>query len=415
MISAGGYNPNLYEVGPGKPFAKIQAALDAAHASAGNDLVVVYPGQPDLVNPRNNPRGAYYENLIVASPVKLQGVGPGGFQGNTYVPGSIIDASAFGTDTAAAADWYTKVGAMTWSGNQDVSDGEAIYVLASRDQTTAATAARQFTSSFKAAIDGFDIRGATQDGFPGNINDLTGGQTGLPPTIVTQGGAIFANAYARYLQITNNVVQNNGSGYGTIRLGTPELPPLDPTDPVNTDPDNQNENVRIARNRIISNAGTNLAGGIGLYTGSDNYEVAHNDICGNFSLEYGGGLSVYGRSPNGKIHHNRIYFNMSNDEGGGIMIAGQLPPDGGSALARLRPGRHLRQPDPGQPGERRRRRHPLPDGGQLPDERLRQHDRQQRVDPRGRRHRHQRRPQRAGLQQHDHEEPDDRHGRHLQR
>ena len=330
-VSGGGsgYNPNLYEVGPGKPFAKIQAALDAAHTSPGNDLVVVYPGEPDYVNPRNNPRGAYYENLIVASPVKLQGVGPGGFQGNTFVPGSIIDASAFGTDTTAAADWYTKVGGMTWSGNQNVNDGEAIYVLASRDQTTGSTAARQFTSSYKAAIDGFDIRGATQDGFPGNINDLTGAPTGLPPTIVTQGGAIFANAYARYLQITNNVVQNNGSGYGTIRLGTPELPPLDPTDPVNTDPDNQNENIRIARNRIISNGSTNLAGGIGLYNGSDNYEVAHNDICGNFSLEYGGGLSVYGRSPNGKIHHNRIYFNMSNDEGGGIMVAGQLPQTAG--------------------------------------------------------------------------------------
>ena len=330
-VSGGGsgYNPKLYEVGPGKPFAKIQDALDAAHASPGNDLVVVYPGEPDYVNPRNNPRGAYYENLIVASPVKLQGVGPGGFQGTTYVPGSIIDASAFGTDTNAAADWYTRVGAMTWSGNQDVNDGEAIYVLASRDQTTGSTNARQFTSSFKAAIDGFDIRGGNQDGFPGNINDLTGAQTGLPPTIVTQGGAIFANAYARYLQITNNVVQNNGSGYGTIRIGTPELPPLDPTDPVDTDPDNQNENVRIARNRIISNAGTNLAGGIGLYNGSDNYEVARNDICGNFSLEYGGGISAYGRSPNGKIHHNRIYFNMSNDEGGGIMVAGQLPQTAG--------------------------------------------------------------------------------------
>ena len=88
---------------------------------------------------------------------------------------------------------------------------------------------------------------------------------------------------------------------------------------------NHNENVRIARNRVIQNAGTNLAGSIGLYAGSDNYEVDHNDICGNFSLEYGGGVSVYGRSPNGRIHHNRIYYNMSNDEGGGVMIAGELP------------------------------------------------------------------------------------------
>ncbi len=315
-VRGGSYMPNLYEVGPTKTYHLIQDALDAALASPGNDLVVVYPGAPDPSNPRINPRGEYYENLIMASPVKLQGVGPGGFQGTTYVPGSGIDASAFGTDNDVATAWYNKVGALTWSGNQNVNDGAGIYVLASENSTNAANTARQFTNTFKASIDGFDIRGGRQDGFPGNINDLTGGSTGLPPTIVTQGGAIFANAYARNLQITNNVVQNNASGYGTIRIGTPDL--------AAPDTNQHNENVRIADNRIITNGGTNLAGGIGLYAGSDNYEVTQNDICGNFSLEYGGGMTVYGRSPNGKIHHNRVYYNMSNDEGGGIMIAGQL-------------------------------------------------------------------------------------------
>ena len=233
-----GYSPTVREVGPGHTYATIQAALDAAFANNADDLVVVYPGSPDLANPRNNPRGAYYENLIVASPVKLQGVGPGGFQGNTFVPGSIIDGGAFGGDTDLATAWYDKVGGLTWDGNQTVNDGEAIYLLASQNATTAAGRARQFTAGFKASIDGFDIRGGDQQGFPGNINDLTGGPTGLPPGIVTQGGAIFANAYARNLQITNNVVQNNGGGYGTIRIGTPDLPA--------PDTNQHNENVRIA-------------------------------------------------------------------------------------------------------------------------------------------------------------------------
>ncbi|MEQ6901411.1 SdrD B-like domain-containing protein [Nocardioides sp. YIM 152588] len=316
-VLGAGYSPTVREVGPGHTYATIQAALDAAHTASADDLVVVYPGQPDLSNPRNNPRGAYYENLIMASPVKLQGVGPGGFQGSTFVPGSIIDASAFGGDTQLATDWYTAIGGLQWDGNQAVSDGEAVYVLASENATTAAGRARQFTSGYKAAIDGFDIRGGDQQGFPGNINDLTGGPTGLPPGIVTQGGAIFANAYARYLQITNNVVDNNGGAYGTIRLGTPDL--------AAPDTNQHNENITIADNRIIANAGTNLAGGIGVFAGADNYDIARNDICGNFSLEYGGGVSVYGRSPGGRIHHNRIYLNESNDEGGGIMIAGQLP------------------------------------------------------------------------------------------
>ncbi|TFC02008.1 hypothetical protein E3O32_12300 [Cryobacterium mannosilyticum] len=317
-----GYDPALREVGPGRSYATIQAALDAAFTNNGDDLVVVYPAP----STRANPRGAYYENLVVASPVKLQGVGSGGFQGTAFVPGSIIDAGAFGGDTALAAAWFTKVGGLTWDGNQAVNDGEAIYVLASQNATTASGAARQFTSGFKASIDGFDIRGGDQVGFPGNVDGLTGGPTGLPPNITTQGGAIFANAYARFLQITNNVVDNNGGGYGTIRIGTPDLAAPNTSQ--------HNENVRIANNRIIANAGTNLAGGIGLYAGSDGYEVAANDICGNFSLEYGGGLSAYGLSPGGKIHHNRMYFNSSNDEGGAIMIAGQLP----ATVGALSPG-----------------------------------------------------------------------------
>ena len=177
----------------------------------------------------------------------------------------------------------TKVGALTWSGNQTVYDGQAIYVLASQNATNAAGSARQFTNAFKASIDGFDIRGGRQDGFPTNINDLNGAQTGLPPTIATQGGAIYANAYVRSLQITNNVVQNNGSAYGTIRIGTPDL--------AAPDTNQHNEGVRIANNRVIANGGTNLAGGIGIFAGSDGYQVTGNDICGNFSLEYGGGLT----------------------------------------------------------------------------------------------------------------------------
>ncbi|MCB9419941.1 MAG: IPT/TIG domain-containing protein [Ardenticatenaceae bacterium] len=309
-VLRGAYNPNLYEVGPGRTYATIQSALDAAAASTGDDLVVVYPGQPDLTNPRANPRGAYYENLIISTPVKLQGVGPGGFQGATFVPGSVIDGGAFAGDGTVAADWYTTLTALTWDGNQTIYDGAVISIF---------THDGDFTSAYNASIDGFDLRGGDQQGFPGNINAIGGGPTGLPANLITQGGAIFANGYARYLQITNNTIQNNGGAYGTVRLGNPDLPA--------PDTNAHNENVRIAHNRVIANGGTNLAGGIGIFAGADNYEVAYNDICGNFSAEYGGGLTVYGRSPNGTIHDNRIYFNRSYDEGGGIMIAGELPAD----------------------------------------------------------------------------------------
>ncbi len=324
-VTGSGYNPTVREVGPGKQYATIQGALDAAYNNVGTagNLVVVYPGNATAGTPSTNtggnPRGEYFENLVVASPVKLQGVGPGGFQGTTYVPGTVLNASGFAGDTTLATDWYTRVGGLTWDGNQNVSDGEAIYLLASSGAGNQSGQARNFGGSFHASVDGFDIQGGDQQGFPGNINDLTGLPTGLPANITTQGGAVFANAYVKNLQITNNVVENNGGGYGTIRIGTPDL--------AGPDANQHNEGVRIADNRLISNAGTNLAGAVGLFGGSDGYEVSGNDICGNFSLEYGAGVSVYGSSPGGKIHHNRIYFNNSNDEGAGIMIAGALPAD----------------------------------------------------------------------------------------
>ncbi len=314
-VLGGSYNPTVYEVGVGKSYVTIQAAINAAESNNAADLVVVYPGQPDFGNVRINPRGAYFENLIVSTPVKLQGVGSGGFQGNTFVPGTIIDGSAFGGDSALIDAWYAKIDSLNWAGNQSVNDGAVVSIYARN--------ALSFTATFPGSIDGFDIRGGDQQGFPNNLNQIGGGNNGLPANVVTQGGAVFANAYARSLQITNNVVESNGGAYGTIRIGTPDL----------NEP-NHNEGVRIANNRIIANAGTNLAGGIGLFAGSDGYEVANNDICGNFSAEYGGGITAYGYSPGGRIHDNRLWFNRSYDEGGGIMIAGALP----SNPAALSPG-----------------------------------------------------------------------------
>jgi hypothetical protein len=324
----GAYNPQVFEVGPGKAydpadpahntgdpggeFGPYEHALqDAINDAAGvaKALVVVYPGPVDNTNPRYNGRGAYYENIIMHSPVKLQGVGPGGVYPNgTPVQGSILDGIAFAGDTNLSLGWGELMLNLPRAGNQDISGGQVIYVVPESES--------QFSSGYKASIDGFNIRGGDQQDVPGNLNAIFGGFPGPlgGPNLEIQGGAIFANSFANNLQITNNIVEQNGGTYGTIRIGTPNI---------STDLNN-NHNVRIANNRIIANGGTNLAGAIGLFGGSDNYEVAGNDICGNFSAEYGGGISHFGLSPNGKIHDNRIYFNHSYDEGAGIIIAGEL-------------------------------------------------------------------------------------------
>jgi len=303
------YQPDIYEVGPGRTYATIQSAIDAAAAARGNkdELVVVYPDMPV----QWNPHGAYFENLIMYDAVKLQGVGPGGvYEGGSAVPGSVIDGRGVAGDTPYAEEWRVFLQTIDWDGNQNIFEGAVVYILAED---------REFDEDYKAAVDGFKITGGDQQGFPNNLAfDGT-----LKEAVAVQGGGIFANAYARYLQITNNVMESNGGAYaGAVRLGTPHLPGA-----LN---DNQNDFVRIAHNRIHANGGTNLAGAIGIFSGSEGYEVAHNDICGNFSAEYGGGISHYGLSPGGSIHHNRLTFNRAYDEGGGIMIAGELPADPGT-------------------------------------------------------------------------------------
>jgi uncharacterized repeat protein (TIGR01451 family) len=309
-VTGPGYNPRIVEVGPGREYATIQSGIDAASQGNRDSIVVVYPDTPV----QWNPNGSYYENVVMYRPIKLQGIGPGGVYANgTAVLGSVIDGRGVAGDTGYAEQWRIFVQSLTWDGNQALYEGPVVYILAEDGEFGNADPAR--APAFKAAIDGFTIQGGDQQGFP---NNLAPADPTIKEFAAVQGGGIFANAYARYLQITNNVLQSNGGAYaGAIRLGTPHLP--------GAFNDNQNDFVRIAHNRILANGGTNLAGAVGIFSGAEGYEVAENDICGNFSAEYGGGVSHYGLSPNGRIHDNRIYFNRSYDEGGGIIIAGELP------------------------------------------------------------------------------------------
>ncbi|MBX0329237.1 hypothetical protein K2Z83_16305 [Oscillochloris sp. ZM17-4] len=339
VLQNGVYNPTLLEVGPGKPYATIQAAINRTDRNLrlpgepGNNLVssypliVVYPGGvPDSTNPTYNPQLAYFENLLISQPLSLQGVGPGGVYtdadgnaitvgGTTTVDGSIIDGGAFVGDTAMANTWRTRAAqlfAAGWLGNQTIYEGAVITAVAPRTNT--------YTSGHPLVVDGFTIQGGNQQGFPGNVSEIYGLPTGAPVNVETQGGGLYANSYVDYLGVTNNIFQANGGAYGgAIRISSPNLPGLANNGRTN--------NASILHNRIIANGGTNLAGAVGLFSGSNSYDVGYNDICGNFSAEYGGAIGHYGLSTGGKIHDNRIYFNRSYDEGGAVMIAGELPSD----------------------------------------------------------------------------------------
>lgn len=273
-VLGAGYSPPLRHVGAGQPYATIQAALDDA---SDGDLVLVHPG-------------SYAENLLVDEKVKLQGYGPGA---------TFLDGHFFNFTGISSAEFSAKVAATPFDGPPNVPQGQAITILAED---------REFTDDFNAAIDGFHITGGTVAERKG-VADL-------------QGGAIYAHAYARHLQISNNLIQGSaGIEGGGIVLGRAYVENPDAGDAR----DSENDFVRVVRNRVVNNGGARLAGGIAIFNGAEGYEIAENFICGNYSAEYGGGISHFGFS-SGSIHDNAILFNYAFDEGGGVMIGGELAP-----------------------------------------------------------------------------------------
>jgi hypothetical protein len=343
----------------------VAANTGAGRTNPDQNVIVVYPNF--VQDPTTHkwggeawdPLSAYFENIVIHSPVMLQGVGPGGYYKNgngdtVTVPGSTIDGRFFNantTDPAATANdavpgsepWAWDLEWLVGDGNQNAdgiwttqpyynldSEGEGAVVMVlgdpsgsghggwyTRDAITGANG-----NFYRPSIDGLGLTGGDQKGFADNISETGGGTTvqRAPDedfSIEVQGGAIYMPAGDTNFQISNNLVQWNSGAYGTIRIGSPQ------TNPAEADPNAHNSNLHIHHNRIIANGGTNLAGAIGIFRGADGYRINDNVICGNLSAEYGAGISHFGYSPNGQIDHNKIMLNQAIDEGGGIMIAGE--------------------------------------------------------------------------------------------
>jgi IPT/TIG domain-containing protein len=272
-VLGAGYDPVLRQVGPSQTYTTIQSALDAAN---DGDLVLVHPG-------------VYYENIIIDEKLKLQGYGPGV---------TTIDGHFFNFQGMTSAEFAAKVAGLAYDGPASVPQGQAVTVLAENGE---------FGAASNAQIDGFAITSGT------GVE-----RTGIADK---QGGAIYAHAYARYLQISNNVIESSaGIQGGGIILGRPYV---DNPDAGNAR-DLENDFVKIDHNRVLNNGGVRLAGGIALFNGANGFSIEQNVICGNYSAEYGGGISLFGKS-SGSIRGNEILFNYAFDEGGGIMIAGEEP------------------------------------------------------------------------------------------
>jgi hypothetical protein len=300
--AAGGqpaYNPPIVQVAvPTLGGHELQSAIDGA---AANSLVVLSPG-------------IYRENVILWKPLKLQGVGVGGTIGIVEPGGPPIEDPRFNVQGSAIDGRFFRENEASWTavlnahplnglGNPadvpgtnktDISKGADITIIA--------------VSSGANAFSGTGVNAAKIDGI--GIQDGQGS---------FGGGGIMANAYARNLQVTNNVVDSNhGQIGGGVVLGTPYRG------------NQHNENVLMRWNRVQASGGVKRGGGITVFNGSDNYEVANNYMCSNFSNEYGGAFSHWGKSPNGSLHDNTIVYNDAFDSGGAISISEEIPQPVGS-------------------------------------------------------------------------------------
>ncbi|MBO0845449.1 MAG: hypothetical protein J2P22_08555 [Nocardioides sp.] len=298
------YLPPVVNVPPPPPAGTNPTALqDAINTAAAGSLLVLSPG-------------TYNENVLVWKPLKIQGLGPGGiigaheFQGRDpedprfNIPGTVIDGRFFQQNFSGFDDTVTTHAPYMLP---NFTSGAPSTVLRGADMTVVAKTATAYdVPTLPAGQDSAGFGGARIDG----LGLMTGHGDGA--------GGIQLQASANNMQLTNNVLENNGGVIaGGIGLGQLYVH------------GSHNYNVRIAHDRIIGNGGLTTSGGVGIFYGSNNYDVANNIVCSNFSVEYGGGISHIGLSPNGKIHDNKVYYNEAVDSGGGIAIESELPAGGG--------------------------------------------------------------------------------------
>ncbi len=265
----------------------IQKAIDKAPNEA---LVLVDPGE-------------YNESVIMHKNVKLQGSGAGSCRIVTLSnPGKIV------------LDWTDKLASLIGGNKVTLLPGQDLEWFLGQEAGGISVIARKNKygpSKARARIDGFRINGKFN------------------------GGGIFINGHARYLDISNNRISSNQGKYGGgIRVGTPDL--IDGDEYV----DANNDSLRIMNNQIVMNGGIVGAGGVSIFTGATAYEVRDNYICGNLSHDNGGGIGQNGFcGGNSIIDSNKIVFNEVYDgtlisKGGGIYIGG-LP---ALAVDELSPG-----------------------------------------------------------------------------
>ena len=297
-VIVGGASTTPQVVQPGQ---SIQGVIDQTPAGG---IVLVPPGN-------------YNELLVVTKPIQLQTWG---------ADATILNATQ--SPAEKVADWRRKVNYLANCSHQ-------LGLLPGQANNTAASGAPCGFTPGSGLLKTEEGAGILVAPVSGAFNGTPARIDGFTITGADQSAGIIVNGYAKFLEISNNVISNNQGPFAAgIRVGQPAL-----ITPDETIADGDNDDVSIHNNHISENGGLLEPGaGIGLYTGSQRYRVTNNYVCGNFATGDGGGIAHYGLSDGGLIADNQVLFNQTFDQtvgtggnGGGILVSG-VSPLAGSAV-----------------------------------------------------------------------------------
>ena len=190
------------------------------------------------------PPGTYDELVIMNKKVRLQGWG---------APSTVHQRGQGPAEKLHA--WRSKVNQLLAAGGFDLLPGQS--AASTRPTTSPACSTRR-----KAPASWWWPRPAAARR---SSTPATRASTASPSPVSDNGGGIFVNGYADYLEISNNrIIGNYGIYGGGIRLGHPNL--LDPgVVPANDGwfggyTNAQNNNVRIHHNHITQNGSARRRG-----------------------------------------------------------------------------------------------------------------------------------------------------------